>query len=200
MAAIILISVTIAILVAGYILYGNWLVKEWGVDPAKPTPAVTMSDGVDYVPARPAVLMGHHFPSIAGAGPINGPIQASVFGWVPVFLWCVLGGIFFGGLHDFGSLFASIRHQGKGMGEIVKDTMGKKAGRLFTVFALLVLILVIASFVNVVAGTFFSSREGVVFAFVFNPSGNETTAMVSIFFILLSVFYGQLTSRMGVGT
>ena len=122
--------------------------------------------------APPAVLMGHHFSSIAGAGPINGPIQASVFGWVPVFLWCIIGGIFFGGLQDFGSLFASIRHDGKSVGEIIKDSMGKRAQKLFIIFALLVLILVIASFVNVVAGTFFTASDAdVVFGITTNPTG-----------------------------
>ena len=145
MTAILIILAAIVILVVGYVFYGAYLAREWGVDPARKTPAITQEDGVDYVAAKPAVLMGHHFSSIAGAGPINGPIQASVFGWVPVFLWCVIGGIFFGGLHDFGSLFASIRHGGKGLGDIIKDTMGKRAGRLFTIFALLVLILVIVN-------------------------------------------------------
>ena len=104
--------------------------------------------------------MGHHFSSIAGAGPINGPIQASIFGWVPVFLWCIIGGIFFGGLQDFGSLFASIRHDGKSVGEIIEDSMGSRAKKLFIIFALLVLILVIASFVNIVAGTFLTVAGG----------------------------------------
>ena len=194
MTAIAIILAAIVLLVVGYLLYGSYLERQWGIDPSKKTPAVTMSDGVDYVAAKPAVLMGHHFSSIAGAGPINGPIQASVFGWVPVFLWCVFGGIFFGGLHDFGSLFASIRHQGKGLGDIIKDTMGKRAGRLFTIFALLVLILVIASFVNVVAGTFASDHFGL----TTQPTGNETTAMISVLFIVLAILYGIATTRMGV--
>ena len=100
-AAVILI-VSAAILVIGYLGYGKWLEKTWGVDPDKKTPAHELEDGVDYVPAKAPVLMGHHFSSIAGAGPINGPIQAAVFGWVPVLLWVLIGGIFFGGLHDFG--------------------------------------------------------------------------------------------------
>ena len=125
--AVVIILAAIALLVIGYIFYGSWLAKQWGIDPSRKTPAYTMSDGVDYVAAKPAVLMGHHFSSIAGAGPINGPIQAAVFGWVPVFLWCVLGGIFFGGVHDFGALFASARHDGKYVGEILGDTMGEKA-------------------------------------------------------------------------
>ena len=144
MTALLIILAAIVLLVIGYVTYGSWLAKQWGVDPSRKTPAVTMEDGVDYVAAPAAVLMGHHFSSIAGAGPINGPIQASVFGWVPVFLWCVIGGIFFGGLQDFGSLFASIRHDGKSVGEIIGDSMGKRAKKLFIIFALLVLILVIA--------------------------------------------------------
>lgn len=181
MTAVLIILSAIALLLIGYIFYGSWLAKQWGIDPSRKTPAVEMEDGVDYVAAPPAVLMGHHFSSIAGAGPINGPIQASVFGWIPVFLWCVIGGIFFGGLQDFGSLFASVRHKGKSVGEIIKDSMGRKAQKLFTIFSLLVLILVIASFVNVVAGTFFTAEGG--FGIAANPTGSQTTAMISVLFI-----------------
>jgi len=203
--ALIIILAAIALLLVGYVFYGSWLAKQWGIDPKKDTPAKTMSDGVDYVEAKPAVLMGHHFSSIAGAGPINGPIQAAVFGWVPVFLWCVIGGIFFGGLQDFGSLFASIRNDGKSVGEIIKSSMGSKAKKLFIIFALLVLILVIASFVNVVAGTFFTPDKliestGKAFGFTTNPTNNQTTAMISVLFILLAVVYGVITNKCGVKT
>ena len=197
MTAILIIVAAIVLLLIGYVGYGSWLAKQWGIDPKKSTPAVEMEDGVDYVAAKPAVLMGHHFSSIAGAGPINGPIQAAVFGWVPVFLWCIIGGIFFGGLQDFGSLFASLRHKGKSVGEIIRDSMGKRAQKLFTLFALLVLILVIASFVNVVAGTFMSDGG---FGVSTSPTGNQTTAMISLLFIVLAVIYGYITNRMGVGT
>ena len=197
MLAIVIILAAIVLLVIGYITYGSWLAKQWGIDPSRKTPAVEMEDGVDYVAAKPAVLMGHHFSSIAGAGPINGPIQASVFGWVPVFLWCVIGGIFFGGLQDFGSLFASVRHGGKSVGEIIKDSMGKRAQKLFLLFALLVLIMVIASFVNVVAGTFASTNVGFTTGTV---TGNETTAMVSVLFIVLAIIYGMLTNKAGLKT
>ena len=195
MTAILIILAAIVLLVLGYIYYGSWLAKEWGIDPKRKTPAVELEDGVDYVAAKPAVLMGHHFSSIAGAGPINGPIQASVFGWLPVFLWCVIGGIFFGGLQDFGSLFASVRHGGKSVGEIIEDSMGDKAKKLFIVFALLVLILVIASFVNVVAGTFASTNP---LGFTGQPTGNETTAIVSLLFVALAIVYGIVTNRFGV--
>ena len=198
MTAILIIASAIVLLFIGYVTYGSWLAKQWGIDPSKKTPAYEMEDGVDYVAAPAAVLMGHHFSSIAGAGPINGPIQASVFGWVPVFLWCIIGGIFFGGLQDYGSLFASIRNDGKSVGEIIKTSMGKRAQKLFIVFALLVLILVLASFVNVVAGTFFTADA--TFAFTSNPTGNQSTAMISVLFILLAIIYGIATNRFGVKT
>lgn len=201
MTALLIIVAAIVLLVIGYVTYGSWLAKQWGIDPAKKTPALEKEDGVDYVAAKPAVLMGHHFSSIAGAGPINGPIQAAVFGWVPVFLWCIIGGIFFGGLQDFGSLFASIRHDGKSVGEIIKDSMGAKAKRLFIIFALLVLILVIASFVNVVAGTFLTKADAAVtFGIVSNPTNNQTTAIISLLFIVLAVFYGFITNKLGLKT
>ncbi len=198
MTALFIILAAIVCLIVGYVTYGSWLAKQWGIDPSRKTPAIEKEDGVDYVAAPPAVLMGHHFSSIAGAGPINGPIQASVFGWFPVFLWCVIGGIFFGGLQDFGSLFASIRHDGKSLGEIIHDTMGKRAKRLFLIFALLVLILVIASFVNVVAGTFFTEEGG--FGFTGSPTNNQTTAMISLLFIVLAIVYGYVTNKMNVKT
>lgn len=201
MTALLIIIAAIVLLLAGYVFYGSWLAKQWGIDPTKKTPANEKTDGVDYVPAKPAVLMGHHFSSIAGAGPINGPIQAAVFGWVPVFLWCVVGGIFFGGLQDFGSLFASLRHDGKSVGEIIKSSMGSRAKKLFIIFALLVLILVIASFVNVVAGTFFTAAAAVkTFGFVTNPTGAQSTAMISLLFIVLAIVYGILTNKCGLKT
>ena len=107
MNILVVLLISLVLLACGYLFYGRWLAKEWGVDPSRKTPSHELTDGMDYVPAKAPVLMGHHFSSIAGAGPINGPIQAAVFGWVPVFLWCVLGGIFFGGVHDYGALFAS---------------------------------------------------------------------------------------------
>ena len=132
MSAIVLILAAIVIFVVAYMTYGKFLAKTWGINPAEKTPAHTMEDGVDYCPAKTPVLMGHHFSSIAGAGPINGPIQAAFFGWVPCFLWIVIGGIFFGAVQDFGSIFVSIRHQGKSLGEVIEDTVGHKCRVLFT--------------------------------------------------------------------
>ena len=152
-AAVVLI-ISLVVLAMGYIFYGGWLVKQWGIDPEKKTPAHELKDGLDYFPAKTPVLMGHHFSSIAGAGPINGPIQAAVFGWVPAFLWIVIGGVFFGGVHDFGALFASIRHKGRSIDVVIDDTMGKVAKKLFIIFAYLTLLLVVAAFVSIVASTF----------------------------------------------
>ena len=189
--------IALVLLALGYIFYGSFLAKQWGVDPAHETPAHTSYDGKDFVPANPAVLMGHHFSSIAGAGPINGPIQAAVFGWVPVFLWVVVGGIFFGAMHDFGALFASIRHNGGSIGEVIKENMGVKAQRLFTIFALLVLILVIASFTAVVAGTFVSEGSFITVGRA-NVSGNASTATTSLLFIVLAFFFGFAVYRKNV--
>lgn len=201
MSAILILVIAIAVLALGYIFYGSWLAKQWGVDPSRETPAHTSYDGKDFVPANPAVLMGHHFSSIAGAGPINGPIQAAVFGWVPVFLWIIIGGIFFGAMHDFGALFASIRHNGGSIGEVIKENMGVKAQRLFTVFALLVLILVIASFTAVVAGTFVSVQDANGNALPFitvgrdNVTGNASTATTSLLFIVIAFIFGFFVYR-----
>ncbi len=191
--ALVILLIGIALLVLGYIFYGSWLAKQWGVDPNRETPAHTSYDGKDFVPANPAVLMGHHFSSIAGAGPINGPILAAVFGWVPVFLWVVLGGIFFGAVHDFGALFASIRHNGGSIGEVIRDSMGVKAQRLFSIFALLVLILVIASFTNVVGNTFASPDKP--FITVGEVTGTASTAMTSILFIVIAFIFGFFVYR-----
>lgn len=199
MTAILIISVSVLCLTIAYMTYGKWLEKQWGIDETRETPAKMLEDGVDYVAAPPAILMGHHFSSIAGAGPINGPIIASVFGWLPVALWCVIGGIFFGGLQDFGSLFASIRNKGKSVGDIIKQSMGPIAGKLFTLFAILVLLLVVASFINVVAGTFINGQQGDVFGFVSNPVSGQSTAMISLLFIFVAVAFGYLVNRVGVG-
>ena len=123
MNGLMIIVLAVVVLVAAYLIYGRYLAKKWGIDPNAKTPAYTEADGVDYVPADTNVVFGHQFASIAGAGPINGPIQAAVFGWVPVLLWVLIGGIFFGAVHDFGALFASIRHKGQSIGEVIADTI-----------------------------------------------------------------------------
>ena len=198
MNSILILVVGIGILIGGYVYYGKWLAGQWGVDPKRKTPAFTEEDGVDYVPAKAPVLMGHHFSSIAGAGPINGPIQAAVFGWVPVLLWVLIGGIFFGGVHDYGALFASLRHKGQSIGEVIADTMGSKAKKLFIVFAYLTLILVVAAFGSIVANTFKAAYTESGAVDVAASSANATTAMISILFIVLAVVFGFMVYRRNV--
>ena len=179
-----------ACLFLGYVTYGSWLSKQWGVDNSKPTPAHTMQDGVDYVPAKAPVLLGHHFSSIAGAGPINGPIQAAFFGWLPCLLWIIVGGIFFGAVHDYGALFASIRHKGASIGQIISENIGVRAKRLFIVFSYLTLLLVIAAFASIVASTFngFNAAGQVIEA-------NGSTATISLLFIAAAVVFGFCVYR-----
>ena len=176
MNGLLLVVIGIAVLICGYIFYGRWLCKQWGVgENDQPTPAHTMEDGVDYVPAKAPVLMGHHFSSIAGAGPITGPISAAAFGWLPCMLWILVGGIFFGGVHDFGALFASVRHGGKSIGEIISINMSKRAKRLFIIFAYLTLILVVAAFASIVAGTFGANQTEAVY---YDATGAQVAAQV----------------------
>lgn len=192
-AAVILI-VGIVILALGYVFYGGWLSKQWGIDPSRSTPAHELEDGMDYCPAKAPVLMGHHFSSIAGAGPINGPIQAAVFGWVPVLLWVLIGGIFFGGVHDYGALFASVRNDGQSIGTVVETSISKKAKRLFLIFSYLTLILVVAAFASIVANTFKATYvDGVVD--VAASAANATTAIISLLFIVLAIFFGFFVYR-----
>ncbi|MBF0579199.1 carbon starvation protein A [Erysipelotrichaceae bacterium RD49] len=154
MNGILMMIIAIVVLGCGYLIYGRWLAKTWGIDPKAPTPAYTQEDGVDYVPADTNVVFGHQFASIAGAGPINGPIQAAMFGWVPVLLWILIGGVFFGAVQDFASMYASVKSKGKGIGTIIETYIGKTGKKLFLLFCWLFCILVVAAFADVVAGTF----------------------------------------------
>lgn len=183
MNSLVLILISIVIFFIAYVTYGAWLAKQWGIDDSRKTPAHTKGDGVDYVPAKAPVLLGHHFASIAGAGPISGPIAAAIFGWLPVLLWIIVGSIFFGGVHDFGSLLASIRHDGKSIGEVIEINMGKRGKKLFAIFAWLTLLLVVAAFTNIVANTFVSVPQA---------------ATASLLFIVLAIVFGFAVYRKGV--
>lgn len=178
------------VLIVGYVCYGGWLAKQWGVDPKRPTPAQELEDGIDYVPSKPYVLLGHHFSSIAGAGPINGPIQAAVFGWVPVLLWVLIGGIFFGAMHDFGALFTSLRHKGQSIAAVIAENIDNTAKRIFCIFAYLTLLLVVAAFASIVANTF---AVGLANATDASNLANQRTAMISMLFIVAAVIYGLAT-------
>lgn len=183
MSAILLVCISVAVFIIAYGTYGAYLAKKWGIDITRKTPAHTLNDGVDYLPAKAPVLLGHHFSSIAGAGPIVGPIGAAIFGWLPVFLWIIIGSIFFGGVHDMGALFASVRHDGKSLGEVIGINIGDSGRKLFSVFSWLTLLLVVAAFTNIVAGTFVTVPEA---------------ATSSVLFIFVAVGFGMLVYRRGV--
>ena len=188
MSAIVILLISAVLLGGAYLTYGKYLAKAWGVDPSRVTPAHSMNDGVDYCPAKAPVLMGHHFASIAGAGPINGPIQASVFGWLPVLLWIIVGGIFFGAVHDFGSLLASIRHEGKSIGHVIEMNIGRTGKRLFLAFGWFTLLLVIAAFASIVQSTFVVADPTV-------STANGSVATASMLFIVLAIAFGFLVYR-----
>lgn len=179
---ILVISVSIIFIIA-YATYGAWLAKKWGISASMTAPSEKLKDGIDYVPTKYYVVLGHHFASIAGAGPIVGPISAAFFGWVPVLLWIIIGSIFFGGVHDFGALFASLRHDGKSIGEIINKNIGASGKKLFIIFAWLTLVLVIAAFNNIVAATFAS---------------NGAVATTSIYFIILAIVFGTVVNKKGI--
>jgi len=205
MNTLVLVLISIAVLLCGYIFYGRWLCKQWGVGESKEeTPAHTMEDGVDYVPAKAPVLMGHHFSSIAGAGPMTGPINAALFGWLPVVLWILVGGIFFGGVHDFGALYASLRHKGQSIGEVISANMSKRAKRLFLIFAYLTLLLVVAAFASIVASTFGAKYDEAGVLDMAASASNASVAMVSLLFILIAIVFGFCVYRrnmsMGLST
>ena len=198
MNGLVILIIGVALLACGYVFYGRWLCKQWGVgENDQPTPAHTMQDGVDYVPAPAPVLMGHHFSSIAGAGPITGPISALKlgFGWLPCLAWIVIGGIFFGGVHDFGALFASVRHGGRSIGEIISENMSKRAKMLFLTFAYLTLILVVAAFASIVAGTFGATFTEAGAVDLAASESNARVAMVSLLFILIAIIFGFCVYR-----
>ncbi|MDR2181352.1 MAG: carbon starvation protein A [Treponema sp.] len=185
MNGLVMLLIAAAALLAAYLIYGRYLANKWGIDPAKPTPAHEFEDGVDYVPTKPGVVFGHEFASIAGAGPINGPIQAAMFGWLPVLLWILIGGIFFGAVQDFASLYASIKNKGKTIGFIIETCIGRTGKRLFLVFVWLFSILVVAAFADIVAGTFMGfNAEGA------KIGANASVATTSMLFIAAAVILG----------
>ena len=174
-------AVSIICLILGYIFYGRFMAKVYNLDNHNVTPAERLNDGMDYCPTHPAVVLGHHFSSIAGAGPIVGPITAaSMFGWLPTIVWCIFGSIFLGGPHDFGAVMASMRHDGKSIGEVIDHWIGHKAKKLFLIFTILSLFLVVAVFTVLTTATF-----------VLDP----VVAFVSCMYIVLAVVSGLLIYR-----
>ncbi len=191
MSGILMMVIAIVVLGGAYLLYGRYLQNKWGIDPNAKTPAYELEDGVDYVPADTNVVFGHQFASIAGAGPINGPIQAAMFGWLPVLLWILVGGVFFGAVQDFAAMYASVKNKGRTIGYIIEDYIGKIGKKLFLLFCWLFCILVIAAFADVVAGTFngFSTSEA---GEITKITANGSVATTSMLFILEAVALGMI--------
>ncbi|MDR1970496.1 MAG: carbon starvation protein A [Treponema sp.] len=185
-----LLIIAAVVLTAAYLLYGRFLARSWGIDPAKKTPAREFEDGTEYVPSTPAVVFGHEFASIAGAGPINGPIIAAMFGWLPVLLWLLFGTVFFGAAHDFAALYTSVRNKGKSIGHVIELYVGKTGKRLFLIFIWLFSILIAGAFADIVAGTFAG----------FDPQGleiktNARVASASLLFVAAALGLGLLIRR-----
>ena len=190
MNGLVIVLIGIVVLFAGYLFYGRWLAKKWGLDPKAETPAVKYEDGEDYVPSSKFTVFAHQFSSIAGAGPVTGPILASVFGWVPVLLWLLIGGLFFGAVQDFGALYASVKNEGKSMGMIIEKYIGKAGRKLFMLFCWLFTLLVIAAFTDMVAGTFVG--KGVADMAKETSYANASAASISMLFIVAAIVFGVI--------
>ena len=195
MNGLVIVLIAIVVLGAGYLFYGRWLANKWGLDPKAKTPAYTHEDGQDYVPSSKLTVFAHQFSSIAGAGPVTGPILASVFGWVPVLLWLLIGGLFFGAVQDFGALYASVKNEGKSMGMIIEKYIGRTGRKLFMLFCWLFTLLVMAAFTDMVAGTFMSKGvEGMTDA---TSYANAAAASISMLFIVVAIIFGLIQKKVG---
>ncbi len=195
MNGLVIVLIGIVVLGAGYLLYGRWLANKWGLDPKAKTPAYTHEDGQDYVPSSKLTVFAHQFSSIAGAGPVTGPILASVFGWVPVLLWLLIGGLFFGAVQDFGALYASVKNEGKSMGMIIEKYIGRTGRKLFMLFCWLFTLLVMAAFTDMVAGTFVGKGvEGMTKA---TSYANSAAASISMLFIVVAIIFGLIQKKVG---
>ena len=195
MNGLVIVLIAIVVLGAGYLLYGRWLASKWGLDPKAKTPAYTHEDGQDYVPSSKLTVFAHQFSSIAGAGPVTGPILASVFGWVPVLLGLLIGGLFFGAVQDFGALYASVKNEGKSMGMIIEKYIGRTGRKLFMLFCWLFTLLVMAAFTDMVAGTFVGKGvEGMTKA---TGYANSAAASISMLFIVVAIIFGLIQKKVG---
>lgn len=196
MNTLVIVFVAALCLIAGYTFYGRYLANKWGIDPNAKTPAVAKEDGQDYVPTDGWTVFAHQFSSIAGAGPVTGAIQAAVFGWVPVLLWIILGGIFFGAVADFGALYASVKNEGKSMGLLIEKYIGKTGKKLFLLFCWLFTLIVTAAFADMVAGTFnaYTEVDGVV-QLSDAAKVNGAAGTISLLFIAFAVVFGLIQKK-----
>lgn len=195
MNGIALMVVAAVVLAAGYVFYGRWLANKWGVDRDAITPARRMEDGRNFSPASCFTVFSHQFSSICGAGPVTGTIVAMAFGWLPVVLWVLVGGIFFGAVHDFGALYASMKNNGKSLAQLIEKYIGKTGRRLFLLFCWLFCIIVIAAFTDMVAGTF-KMGQGMVAGVGFGvDAANKsyaagTAGTISMLFTFVAIAFG----------
>ena len=198
MNGIVIVLVAAAVLVVGYLLYGRWLARTWGIDEQALTPARRMEDGKNFSPASCFTTFSHQFSSICGAGPVTGTIAAMMFGWLPVLLWVLVGGIFFGAVHDFGALYASVRNNGKSLAQLIEKYIGRTGRRLFLLFSWLFTIIVIAAFVDMVAGTFKATFDaaGAVDAATSYAGGAAGT--ISILFTFVAIAFGWASRHFGL--
>ena len=197
MNTLVIVLISAICLASAYVLYGRFLAKKWGIDPKAKTPAVVHADGQDYVPTDGWTVFSHQFSSIAGAGPVTGAIQAAVFGWVPVLLWILIGGVFFGAVTDFGALYVSVKNDGKSMGLLIEKYIGKLGRKLFLVFCWLFTWLVIAAFADMVAGTFnaYQTVDGVT-SLSAAAETNGAAGTISLLFIAFAMLFGVLQTRL----
>lgn len=190
MNGLLLLGLSALILVVAYLFYGRYLVKTWGIDPKATTPAVAKEDGTDFVPTNKWSVFTHQFSSIAGAGPVTGPVMAMMFGWLPAFLWVIVGGVFFGAVQDFGALYASVKTEGKSMGQIIEKYIGRKGKKLFFLFCWIFTLIVIAAFADMVAGTFNGiSADGAKLA------PNASAASISILYVFVAMAFGLFLKK-----
>ena len=196
MNTLVIVLIAVVCLAAAYVLYGRWLAKSWGIDPKAVTPAHRFQDGKDYVPTDGWTVFSHQFSSIAGAGPVTGAIQAAAFGWLPVLLWILIGGIFFGAVTDFGALYASVKNDGKSMGLLIEKYIGKFGRKVFLLFCWLFTLLVIAAFADMVAGTFnaYEVVDGVT-QLSASARPNGAAGCISLFFIVFAMLLGLIQKK-----
>ncbi len=198
MNGMIVVVVAAVVLAAGYLLYGRWLAKTWGIDRAALTPAKRMKDGKNFSPASCFTAFSHQFSSICGAGPVTGTITALMFGWLPVLLWVLVGGIFFGAVHDFGALYASVKNNGKSLAQLIEKYIGRTGRKLFLLFSWLFTIIVIAAFVDMVAGTFQATFDAQGAVDVAKSYAGGTAGTISILFTFVAILFGWINRRFGL--
>ena len=197
MNTLVIVLIAAVVLFGAYVFYGRWLANKWGIDPKAKTPAVEFNDGKDFVPTNGWTVFSHQFSSIAGAGPVTCAIQAAAFGWLPVLLWVLIGGVFFGAVADFGALYASVKNKGKSMGMLIEKYIGKTGRKLFLIFSWIFCCIVVAAFADMVAGTFnaYTVTDAGVTELAAAATTNGAAGMISIMFMVFAVVLGLIQKK-----